>query len=332
MNFSGASVKELLLARKMMVLRVFGVALIAFAAILGLVYQEAIARKLKFKSATRVGQQQSQDVFAPSIIDGELVLPKVSGKVGENNFGGGIGKARLSVQSANLLAVFDQQTQKLSAIRIIGEVLNVGQKIVSEVSSVVRFYDKDGKVVAQKVGDLAPNYTFFDLLPGEKIYYDIVVPPPESSDRLEIVLNPVSATDSATFEQLKISGRVFETKTATQQQPQVTEPAPEASSSGATESAGRTELIPELKKVEYYTVSGSIVNPFQDLVTDITVYAWVRDTEGKVFSYARQDFKNDLISPGDKVDFRMMLVPFKDGETMGQYELVAWGRRYKLGE
>jgi hypothetical protein len=332
-NFSTTSIKDFLVDRKIMILRVFGVALIAFTAILGLVYQDAIARRLHFKADPgKTASSANQDVAIPSIINGELVLPKVSGKVGENNFGGGVGKARLSVQSANLLAIFDQQTQKLSSIRVIGEVLNIGQKIVTEVSPVIRFYDKTGKQLAQKVADLSPNYKFFDLSPGDKTYYDVLVSPPDSSERLEIVLNPVTATESAQFEQLKISGRQFETKTASQEQPKAAEPTPEASDSAASASAEKTEPVTEPKKVEYYSVSGSVLNPFRDLITDITVYAWVRNGEGKVFSFARQDFKNDLISPGDKVDFKLTLVPFKNDETMSQYELVAWGRRYKLGE
>lgn len=315
-----------------MILRILGVGLVAFLAILGLVYQDVIAQKLHFKATPNAAvQPANQDVSIPSIINGELVLPKVSGKVGENNLGGGVGKARLSVQSANLLAIFDQQTQKLSQIRVIGEVLNIGQKIVTEVSPVVRFYDKVGKQIAQKVGDLSPNYKFFDLVPGDRTYYDILVVPPEASDRLEIILNPSMATDSAQFEQLKISGRQFETKTAVEEQ-KVVEATSEASDSAATASAKKTEPVPAPKKVEYYSVSGSVVNPFQDLVTDITVYAWIRNSEGKVFSFARQDFKNDLISPGDKVDFKLTLVPFKNDETMSSYELVAWGKRYKLGQ
>lgn len=332
MTFSLTSVVNLFKERKLVLLRVFGVAIVAFLAIMGLVYQDAIARRLKLKPTVNSNDSQVQEVTVPSIIDGQLVLPKVSGKVGENNFGGGIGKARLSVQSANLLAIFDPQTQKLQSIRVIGEVLNIGQKIVSEVSPVVRFYDVTGKAIAQKVAELSPNYKFFDLIPGDKTYYDILVSPPDSSDRLEIVLNPVAATDSAKFEQLKISGRTFETKSATQEQPKVEEPVQDASDSAATQSAEKKTPVPEPKKVEYYAVSGSILNPFQDLITEITVYAWVRNAEGKVFSFARQDFKNDLISPGDKVDFKLTLVPFKSDETMYQYELVAWGRRYKLGQ
>lgn len=327
-----SSIKETLWLRRMVILRILGVALVAFMAVMGLLYQDVIARKLKLKRTTNSDRTQVQEVTVPSIINGELVLPKVSGKVGENNFGGGIGKARLSVQSANLLAIFDPQTQKLQSIRVIGEVLNIGQKIVSEVSPVVRFYDVTGKAIAQKVAEFSPNYRFFDLIPGDKTYYDILVSPPESSDRLEIVLNPVVATDSAKFEQLKISGRTFETKSATQEQPKIEESVPDASDSAATQSAENKAPAPEPKKVEYYMVSGSVINPFQDLITDITVYAWIRNAEGKVFSFARQDFKNDLISPGDKVDFKLTLVPFKNDETMYQYELVAWGRRYKLGQ
>ena len=246
------------------------------------------------------------DVAIPTIINGELVLPKLStGSAVVSVLGS---KVRLGIISANLIGIPDQ-SGKLTAIRILGEVSNIGEKIVNGISPVVRFIDKNGKTVGQKIGRLSTGWDFFGVMPGEKALYDVTVDSPPEADKLEIVLNASSATDSALFDQLKIASRSVEVKTATYQ-------------GNASDSAGQ--------KVEYYSVTGSVVNILSDAVSDITIYSWVRDKEGKVFAFNRQDFKNDLLAAGDKINFRILLLPLKSGEVYDSYEVAAWGKRYRL--
>jgi len=275
----------------------------------GLVFRNKIVGLFPNKGAV----SGATDVSLPTIINGELVLPKLATGSAISTLGN---KARLGIISANLIGIQDSQTQKLSAIRILGEVSNIGEKIVDGMSPLVRFIDKNGKTIGQKIGRLSTGWEFFGIVPGEKTLYDVTVDSPPDADRLEIVLNAASATDSALFEQMKIASRSVEVKTATYQ----------GSGGGAqaTESAGKGE------KVQYYSVTGSVVNTLSDPVSDITIYSWARDKEGKVFAFNRQDFKNDLLAVGGKLDFRILLLPLKNGEEYDSYEVAAWGKRYKL--
>lgn len=238
----------------------------------------------------------SNDVTIPTIINGELVLPKTVSNLSKMETA-----TRLGVVSANLVGVFDQQ--KFVGIRIVGEMTNLGGKVVDRFSPLVRFFDKDNKLVGQKVGRNSASYDFFGVGPGNKSLYDITVDNPPTSDKVEIVLNVESATTSAVFDELKIASRSVEIKIA-------------------SDSAGQ--------KVEYYLVSGKVVNQLDQPVSDIAVFSWGRNHENKVMAVGRADFKNDLLMAGDKVDFKIILLPLKDGEKLDSYEVAAWGKKYRL--
>ncbi len=264
-----------------------------------------------------------EDVAMPTIVNGQLVLPKLATASGGLN--PNLNRtARLGVVSVQLIPVADsQQTgqQKLAGIRILGETQNLGEQIVSGVSPIVRFFDKGGKVIGQKVGRLSTGWDFFGVAPSETTLYDVTVDNPPTADKLEVVLNVAAATSSAVFEPLKIASRSVEVKTATYQNNS-------SSSSNSGESSSR--VTAQGDTVEYYTVSGAVVNALSDPVSDISVYAWVKDKDNKVYAFTRQDFKNDLLAAGDKIDFRMTLLPLKGGESYSSYEVAAWGKRYKL--
>ncbi len=261
-----------------------------------------------FRQRDGKSKEEVVDVSIPTIVNGQLVLPKVA--TTEGNIQTTLNAtARLGVNSANLIGIYDNQNQKLAALRIIGETTNVGTKVVTAISPYVRFLDPEGKMVGQKIGRLSDNFTLYDFLPGARSYYDVTIDNPPTADKLEIVLNVSSSSDSATFDDLKIASRSVEKKTATYQ-------------GSASDSAGQ--------QIEYYTVTGQVVNTLTDPVSDISVYAWVKDTEGKVFSFGRQDFKNDLLSPRDKLDFKITLLPLKLDQKYDSFEVAAWGKRYRL--
>lgn len=280
---------------------VVGGVVVGAVLVVGVVFRGKLLGPFQGKEAV----SGTTDVTVPTIINGELVLPKLATGSAAAVLGG---KARLGVVSANLIGIQDQ-SGKLSAIRILGEVSNIGEKMVDGISPVVRFLDSNGRTVGQKIGRLSSGWDFFGVAPTEKTLYDVTVDNPPQADRLEIVLNASSATEAAVFDQLKIASRSMEVKTATYE-------------GNASESAG--------EKVEYYSVSGSVVNILSDPVSDIAIYSWARDKEGKVFAFGRQDFKNDLLAAGEKLDFRILLLPLKTGETYDSYEIAAWGKRYRL--
>lgn len=258
---------------------------------------------------SQVAKPSVPEVTVPTIINGELVLPKISTASADQP----ASKERLGVASANLVGVFAEQqgtsSPKLTGIRVIGEAVNLGAKIVNGLSPVVKFVDKDDKVIAQKIARPTSGFTFFDLPAGDKTLYDVTVDDPPPSDRLEIVLNPASFADKAVYEPLKIASRSMEIK-YTDYQPQ------------GTESAAQ--------KITYYNISGAVVNPYETPVTEISIFAWVKDKEGKVFSFSRQDFKNDLAPPNDKIDFKLLLLPIQFDKQSDSYEVAAWAKKYQL--
>lgn len=274
---------------------------------------------------------KGNDVAVPTIINGDLILPKVGTLGGElspgtNNFAPG----KLGVISALLIPITSQQQggqPQLTGIQVIGETVNLGSEVVSQISPVIRFYDADGKLIGQKVGRLSDGWDFFGVSSNETTLYNVTVDKPPQADKLEIVLNAAAATTSAIYDELKIASRSVEIKTATYQGPVQNQES--STSSGATES-GTTTTSPNTQSVQYYTVTGGIINTLSDPISDISVYSWIKDAQNKVFAYSRQDFKNDLLMPGDKVDFRINLLPLKDGESYAAYEVAAWGKRYKL--
>lgn len=263
------------------------------------------------KRAPEVKGEKTQNVEAPTIINGELVLPKV--------YTGGVleSKDRIGVVSAFLVGVTDEKSQQLVGIRILGEIVNLSDKIVNEISPVIRFYDDKDKLVAQKVAKITPGFNFFSFKPAENTIYDILVEDPPKADKLEIIINSAGFEKIPSTERLKIVSSKMEVKTAKYQSQGLV----------STESG---EATPSATEVEYYTLSGSVVNNLVDAVSDVTVYTWVKNAEGKVFSFARQDFKGDLVSPKKKVEFKINLLPFKTDEKMDKFEVAAFGRRYKL--
>ena len=270
-----------------------------------------VAKKFSFFSlpAPRSVSETIPSVSMPTIIDGKIVFP---GQNKDLSYVENLGKkvnSNLTVLTADLVGLYEQsQNPKLTGIRILGETKNIGAQRVSQFKPIVKFIDSDGKTVTQKIGNYSESFSFYGLDPGETTLYDISVPLPaeQLTDKLEILFNSETATPSSSYENLKIADRNFEVKTA---------------SNSATG-----------EQVEYYSVTGSVVNTFDDYLTDIIVAAWVKDKDGLVFSVGRQFFKEDLVSSGNKIDFKIPLLPLKNGFKYESYELRAWGKVFKLGQ
>lgn len=209
---------------------------------------------------------------------------------------------------------------KLSGIRVTGEIKNVSKEVIKNVSPVIRFYDSDNKVIAQKIAKLSPTFDFFSFKPNKVTVYDVMVMDPPTADKLEILFKPDGTELVPTFEEIKIASVSVDVKTATYQ------------NSNSSSSSGSASVSGEVSKeqVEYYTASGSIVNNLVDSISDVTVYVWVKDEKGNVFSLGRKDFKGDLINPGNKQDFSINLLPIRMDEKMNTYEVAAFGKRFKL--
>ena len=185
---------------------VAGVAII-LVSVSGFFFRDRIAGFFRVKSV----EYKTPDVSTPTIVGGELILPKVM----LDQFNPGSAKeSQLHALSANLFGVFDGSEQqvvppKLVGIRIMGEVQNVGKTIVQEFSPVVRFLDVDNKEIAKKVGRVTSGFDFFGVLPNAKTLYDVIVDNPPEADKMEIILNTMSATTSAKFDVLKVINKAI---------------------------------------------------------------------------------------------------------------------------
>lgn len=270
------------------------------------------------------------DIAVPTIVNGELLIPTGTdlnlnvtspGGLSKNAFG-----PQLFVVSANLIGIYSQNNNAsqseqvisegseaaqlvqqpqvtLSGIRILGEMRNGGSKIIGSFTPVVRFIDKDGAILGQKIGENSANFDFFGLDPADIQLYDITVSdPPANSDRVEVVLK---GEENSNFSKvmLKIASRSAQPKTVQTQ-------------------SGQPATV--------HTVSGRVVNSLPVSVSDISIIAWVKDQDGKVYGLGRQDFKSDLIGPNEEIPFKIMVLPAKLDSEFDSFEVRAWGKEYRL--
>lgn len=287
--------------------------------VIGLIVFLSLSATILFFSRMKLVKKDSKlpEVVLPTIYNGELVLPKISPTQPDGSLTKLANDERLAVVSANMTAVSDQN--KITALRIIGEVINSGQKVAAGVSPVIRLLDENGNLIAQKIARPSTGFEFHDLGPQETTLYDVTLDDPPKSDKLEIIFNITSSSQSAIFQPLKIAGRSMEIRTANINSNAATD---QSTESAQESSGGQT--------VDYYIVSGKVVNPLGSAVTDVAIYAWARDEDNKVFAVGKTGFKNDLIDPGGGVDFRTILIPVRTDEKFASYEVAAWGREYRL--
>lgn len=281
-----------------------------------------IVTTIWFFPSKSVSQKQSappEDVVLPTIYEGQLYLPKTVAVSDESNFNKGA-LGRLMINSLNLAALTDKDG-KFVGIRVLGEVTNTGNAHVVKVSPVARFYDDQGKLVGQKIAQMSAGFDFPELGASQRSVYDISISNPPVAEKLEIIFNVAQSSFSAQFAPLKITNRQLEEKTTSFNNTR---------SLAATDSSQAAEVPSSLEEITYYIVSGQVVNSLENPVTDITVYAWGKNEENRVFTIGRVDFKNDLLKPGEKIDFKVLLAPIKANQTLINYEIAAWGREYKF--
>lgn len=209
-------------------------------------------------------------------------------------------RAAFRVISASLTGVYDQgqgqnQVPKLKGLRVVGEIKNIGAKSGQPKAPVVRFHKEDG-LVQSKLAVLNLEIPVLDS--GEVFPYDVVTDDPPPSNSIEISFEN-SEENGAEWRRLKILDRKEEEK--------------EASGSGQI--------------VKYREVHGSVYNTNEDKVLDAIVYAYARDKEGRVYAVGRRDFKNDLLSKDEKLDFNLIILPLREAEY-DSLEIAAWGKKY----
>lgn len=282
--------------------------LLIFSALFGFTISFVTWQNRSFIKNAFFGQEVTlplpPQVTIPTIIAGQLVLPTISSQPESTPASS---KETLAAVSANLVGLFDQATPpKLTGIRIVGEVLNLGTKKVTAFSPVIKFLDKTGQTISQKIAQPSPNFAFFGLAPNQKTLFDVTVSQPPPADKIAIEINPQTGSGQD-FTELKIATQSLEIKTAPY-------------------SPTSTPSSPQ--KVEYYLVSGTVENQLADSVTAMSIFAWAKDKNDQVFALSRQDFTHDLLPQGEKIDFKILLLPIKLDTSLHSFVVSAWGKRY----
>lgn len=286
------------------------------------------------------------EIDQPTIVGGELLLPKVNKNNLEEDKLSPLPQetrqtSKIRVVSANLVGQYEQVKEeqggleaeegglenkereqvspssvptpapaiKLVGLRVVGEIQNIGQKRVEAISAVVRFGDENNNFVANKLAVLTEPYEFLGLEPGETGFYDVSVPNPPESARIEIGINPIAGQSlKEDFTGLKISQKKLEEK--------ITSLPAQAGNQG--------------QEMTYFEASGEIWNTEEDknlMVQAPTVRFWLKDENGQVFGWGQKKFEADLLSSGQKLEFKFFIIPVKAAKLAG-FEVEAFGKKY----
>ncbi len=209
-------------------------------------------------------------------------------------------KSGIKVLSANLVAEFDKD-QKLSKLKIMGEVQNISDKTIPNAVPIVYFLDEFGQNIAKKIAGFDEKYFLPPLPPKAKFLYAVAVanPPwPFASIAVNFEADVKTKNLSPAFsEDLKIEGREIEVNTA-------------SSSSGA--------------ETTYFRLKGNVENIGDKRLKNVAVVAYLKDENNQVFSWASQEFPSDLFEKNQAQAVNILLVPLKIA-TMSGAEVFTFG-------
>ena len=281
-------------------------------------------------------------------------LPEVELKVGDIGDVGEekIEKGGLKVLSGNVIGIWEQgkgegndlaltpspnaplnpNPPTLAAIRILGEVENVGGETVTEAKPIVRFYGKSKgeaaglgeiersseeeegltltpspnaplnlnlqtspRLLATKVGQWNEGYKFLPLAPGEINVYDLVVREPPESETVTIEIRAGSAEENP-------SGL----ESSTRRVGESAEPAPLKIKQKNLESA---EVQQGQQKLAYYKFSGTLVNTGEQELINPGIYVWLKNDQNKVIGLSSKTFENDLLAPKQELEVKILIIP-----------------------
>ena len=190
---------------------------------------------------------------------------------------------------------------ELVGVRILGEYQNVGNMTAHDVRPIIRFYDKTDRLLATKRAEPTSPFRFLPLEPNEISLYDVSVPSPPDSQKFQIELKPVppskeTASSTLSPKYLKLKEKSLEDAVATT----------------------------ETGTVNYHKFNGTMVNTSQNTLTNILVYAWLKNKDNKVFANGVKEFSHDLLAPNQELEVLMSILPTQLSEVES-YEVKLWG-------
>ena len=187
---------------------------------------------------------------------------------------------------------------RLAGLRILGEYQNIGQTTANDVQAIIHFFDEDNHLLATKRAEPASPFRWLPLEPEQISLYDVVVPEPPPSARLQVELKEKKNQDPLplSLEELKLKENELSAATS--------------------------------NNVNYHQFKGAIINVSEKTLTNILLYIWLKDIEGRVFAHAIKSFPYDLLAPDQELNVVVPVLPAKEGK-MAVYEVKLWGEEMR---
>lgn len=159
---------------------------------------------------------------------------------------------------------------RMIGVRIMGEVKNIGSKVVKGILPSISFFDKSDKLLITKKGFANPATPFLPLEAQEVGGYDVIVrEPPKEMEKIEVRLKAIEPEENIPWQSLKVKDK---------------------SLTGHKSGTGSAEI-------NYYQFSGTLLNDSGETVESPTVLVWLKNKEGRVVITQSHTYTDDLLSP-----------------------------------
>lgn len=215
----------------------------------------------------------------------------------------------INVISGRLLAVRDKDGRVVSW-RLVGEVVNIGEKLVEAGQIVVGVTSQDSKERTLIADQVQPG-EFIPIKVGERSVYDVLVVPTEEASRVSVGLRIM---EGSLLERIEVDDLKFVKKHVPTPTP-VSENRTASSSATAQPQTTNTKSSPRVA----YWVSGIVHNSSSVAVKDITVRFWAvvqlpevpegAKTRDEVVAVSTWRSQQEVLFPSQKRSFAAQLFP-----------------------
>jgi len=247
----------------------------------------------------------------------EMIIPEVKSE--KQN------ATTLKLLNANLVGTTlkDNQGNKINGLRILGEVKNIGDKIIKKATVIVRFYKNDNTLLSTKIGVWNYGYKFSSLAPGEIDVYDVIIPEPPAAKNISIEIKTEETEKSQTTstDNFQISKEG------------VLSPMEKSLNKIETDSKPVRLQIKEKKlegtifekngqQIPYFKFTGVLVNNNNFEVVNPGIHVWLKDNQNKVISATYQTFNNEVMIKEQRFNVELALLPINQESKKAYYTMT----------
>lgn len=229
----------------------------------------------------------------------EITLPKIApGKPAAATESKALKLLNAHAASTNLK---NREGKKMTGLRILGEIQNMGNKIIENAIILVNFYGEDEALIDTKTGVWHQDYKFLTLPPGGVNVYEVLIPEPPTSETISLTIKPNPATQANNSVGLEIKGEKLE---------------------GAV-------LEKDGQQVHYFKFTGILVNNHDFAVLNPGIYIWIKDDKDKVIGASYRTFNDKKLEKKEEFDVQVDLLPISS-ESKVAYHTRGRGFAEKL--